>query len=289
MERAMSDKLVLTPGGFRPSSFVKSVEPDHGITVLDTGVFAKLNLATNTVTEIVSPPAALHAQFAAHGPGGAPAAALAPPPAAFPNGWQTYAWWDSADQSITYFSTEWSVPSAPSTSSGQTIFLFNGIQNTGTGYGILQPVLQWGSSGAGGGAYWTVASWYVASSGQAFHTNLIRVDPGTKLQGVMTQTSVAGALYNYSCTFQGIANTTLPVTNIAPLHWANETLECYGLTKCSDMPAAAGTAMDAIEIRLGAAHPTLQWTPVDAVTNCGQHTVVARNANPNGEVVLYYK
>jgi len=77
-------------------------------------------------------------------------------------------------------------------------------------------------------------------------------------------------------------------SKIAPLHWANETLECYGLTKCSDLPAAKDTAMGAIEIRIGTAHPTLKWTPVNAVTTCGQHTVVASNANPNGSVDLFY-
>jgi hypothetical protein len=153
----MSDDLVLTPGGFRPKSFVNAIEPGHKLTVLETGLFAKVELATNKTTEITKPPT-LTAQFAVHGPEGAPKGHLAPPPGALPNGWQTYAWWDSSDKSITYFLTDWVVPPAPSTSSGQTIFLFNGIQNTGTNYGILQPVLQWGSSAAGGGTYWSVAS-----------------------------------------------------------------------------------------------------------------------------------
>jgi hypothetical protein len=150
-------------------------------------------------------------------------------------------------------------------------------------------VLQWGTSAAGGGAYWSVASWYVASGGQAFYTNLVRVNTGTKLQGVMTQTGASGAHYNYSSTFHGIANTTLPVNNIALLHWANETLECYGLTKCSDLPAATDTAMEGIEVGIASTHPALKWTPVNAVTNCGQHTVIASNANPNGKAELYYK
>jgi hypothetical protein len=284
----MDDDLVLTPGGFRPKSFVNAIEPGHALARLEKGQFAKIELATKKVMEFPAPPAE-HAQFAAHGPGGAPKGHLAPPPGALPNGWQTYAWWDSGNKSISYFSTEWTVPPAPSTSSGQTIFLFNGIQNTGANYGILQPVLQWGTSAAGGGTYWSVASWYVASNGQAFHTNLVRVNVGTKLQGIMTQTGTSGANYDYSSTFHGIANTTLPITNIALLHWANETLECYGLTQCSDLPAANDTAMEAIEIRIGTAHPTLKWTPVNAFTNCGQHTVVVSNANPNGNVELYYK
>jgi len=284
----MADEVVLTPGGFRPESFVPAVQPGHGLTLLATGEIADLELATDEVTHFPKPPA-LQAQFAAHGPAGAPEGRLAPPPGPLPNGWQTYGWWDSGNNSIAYFSTDWTVPPSPATSSGQTIFLFNGIQNTGANYGILQPVLQWGSSAAGGGAYWSVASWYVASSGQAFYSNLARVNPGVKLKGVMNQTAASGGQYDYSSTFPGIANSTLPIRQIAPLHWANETLECYGLTKCSDLPAATDTAMEAIEIRIGSTHPKLGWNPVNAITNCGQHTLVASNANPNGKMELYYR
>jgi hypothetical protein len=279
--------MVLTPGGFRSKSFVHAIDAGHALTKLDTGELADLELATHKVTHLAKPPAQ-QAQFAVHGPGGAPAAQKGPAPGALPNGWQTYGWWDSGGKSISYFATEWVVPPAPHTSSGQTVFLFNGIQNTGAGFGILQPVLQWGSSAAGGGAYWAVASWYVTSTGHAFHSSLVRVNPGTKLEGVMTQTGHSGTSYDYSSTFKGIANTTLTVTKIALLHWANETLECYGLTKCSDMPAATDTAMAAIEIKIGTAHPTLKWTPVNAVTSCKQHTVVSSNANPNGKVELFY-
>jgi hypothetical protein len=284
----MSDDLVLTPGGFRSKSLVNLIEPGHELHAQDTDAFAKVELATKKVTQLAKPPA-LQAQFAAHGPQGGPKGAAAPPPGTFTNGWQVYTWWDSDGKSLTYFATEWVVPPAPATSSGQIVFLFNGIQNTGANFGILQPVLQWGVSAAGGGAYWAVASWYVTSGGQAFHTNLIRVNPGTKLLGIMKQTGAAGGKFNYSSEFHGIANTTLPVTGIAPLHWANETLECYSLTKCSDFPATTATTMAAIEILIGSAHPTLKWTPVNATSGCGQHATVVSNANPHGKVDLHYK
>jgi hypothetical protein len=282
----MSDDLVLTPGGYRPRSFVHAIEPGYGLTLLNTGEFGKVELRTQTVMRFPKPSG--HAQFAAHGPGGAPKGHSAPPPAPMANGWQTYGWWDSGDKSIGYFTTDWVVPAAPATSSGQTVFLFNGIQNTGANYGILQPVLQWGPSAhPGGGAFWAVASWYVSSNGQAFYSSLVKVKAGDKLQGIMTETGSASGKYDYSCTFHGIGNTTLPIANIAPLHWANETLECYNLTKCSDMPAGQ-TNMTAIEIRIGNAHPNLNWTAVDAITDCHQHTTVVSNANPNGEVDIHY-
>ena len=290
----MPNDMVLTPGGFRPKSLVNFVEPGYGL-IHEDGTINKIELATNRRIKLPPPPA-LDVPFGAFGPGRAAAAQhLAPSaqngavPGTLPDGWQTYAWWDSGASPITFFSTAWSVPLAPATAAaGETVFLFNGIQNTGANFGILQPVLQWGSSAAGGGNYWSIASWYVTSGGQAFHTTLVPVNPGANLVGVMTQTAVSGSQYSYSSTFQGIANTTLPVQNIAPLHWANETLECYGLNQCSNLPTSNVTAMTGVNIATGTAHPTVTWTAVNAITNCGQHTVVVNNANPGGEVDLWY-
>jgi hypothetical protein len=63
----------------------------------------------------------------------------------------------------------WTVPPAPATQSGQTIYLFNGMQDSVPM--ILQPVLQWGALQVGGGNSWTVASWYGADiAGSAFYT-----------------------------------------------------------------------------------------------------------------------
>lgn len=47
-------------------------------------------------------------------------------------------------------SAQWTVPSAPTNASGQTIFYFPGLQN---GAYILQPVLEWGQSGRD---YWDI-------------------------------------------------------------------------------------------------------------------------------------
>lgn len=288
----VADQLVLTPGGFRSKSLVHHIDPGHGLR-LDHGELKKVELATRKLTSFPPPFAGAIAppgppQRRVHGataPGSAAAPGVLP---ALGSGWITYAWWDSGATPITSFSTTWVVPQAPSTYAGQTIFLFNGIQNTGANFGILQPVLQYGPSAAGGGNYWSIASWYVTSTGQAFHTTLIPVSVGQSLVGVMNQTGHTGDQYSYNSLFQGIANTTLPVENIAPLHWANETLEAYSINQCSDYPAASSTAFTGINIAIGATHPTLHWRAVNAVTDCGQHAVVVNNANPGGEVDLFY-
>jgi len=284
----VADQQVLTPGGFRSQSLVHRIDPGFGVR-LDNNVHKKVELATNQILDL---PAAAGGFVPAwpvkrqlHGPG-------ASAPGALPqlgSGWITYAWWDSGATPITSFSTTWTVPQAPSTYSGQTIFLFNGIQNTGSNFGILQPVLQYGPSAAGGGNYWSIASWYVTSGGQAFHTPLVTVRAGDVLVGVMNQTAVSGALYSYTSAFKGIANTSLPVQNIAQLHWANETLEAYEVNLASDYPAVNDTLFDAVDIVVGASHPALSWTPVNAVTDTGQHCLVRSDANSGGEVDLWYR
>jgi hypothetical protein len=159
------------------------------------------------------------------------------------------------------------VPPAPATQSGQVIFLFNGIQNSSM---IYQPVLQWGPSAAGRGNYWAVASWYAdGQGGQAFHSSLVPVSAGQVLVGVMTQTGQSASGYSYNCEFAGIANTSLPIQNVQELTWCVETLECYGLQKCSDYPQTCRTAMGGIEIETGGVPTSPVWQVTNSVTDCG--------------------
>jgi hypothetical protein len=198
-------------------------------------------------------------------------------------------WFNGTGVPLSYFATSWVVPPPPVTSSGQTIFIFNGIQND-VGH-ILQPVLQWGSSGAGGGDYWGVASWY-AENGPSLHTGLIRVDPGTVLRGVMAaiplRPSPGGSSFSYSCQFFGIEGTFVPVHAIPELTFAVETLEVVHVTRCSDYPDAVCTQMTDIEIKLEADQAVFAWNAADLVTDCGQRAVVVSSASPGGEVDFFY-
>jgi hypothetical protein len=207
---------------------------------------------------------------------------------AFGSGWITYSYWlNNSGHPVSSFKTTWVVPPAPATNSGQTIFLFNGIQNSTM---IYQPVLQWGPSAAGGGNYWTVASWYVdGQNGPAFHSPLVTVSTGTALVGVMLQTGQSGNAFSYNCYFDGIANTSWSITNVQELTWCIETLEAYGITKATDYPATLMTGMKAIELKVGTSQASLHWTRVNAVTDTGQHCEIISNASPGGEVDLYYR
>jgi hypothetical protein len=267
----MANNLVLTPGGYRHPSLVHQVEAGHAIH-LSEGKTRLKNLATAAMIDV--PEHKIQ-------PGDVPG---------FGSGWIVDAFWQNdTGNPVTSFKTTWRVPPAPATSSGQTIFLFNGIDPADPSQAILQPVLQWGTSFAGGGAFWSIASWFVMGNGQAFFTTLIPVNPGDVLVGVMTLTGQANGLFSYQSEFQGIPGTQLPVQNVTELVWCNETLEAYHITACSDYPATDLTAMQSINIQTGNTTPAVHWTPQDRVTDCGQQARVPIDSAAAGEVDLYYR
>jgi len=207
-------------------------------------------------------------------------------------GWIAYTYWSNPSTStpITSFTTDWVVPSVPTKQGNQTIFLFNGMQDgeLSTSY-IIQPVLQWGSSAAGGGKYWAITNWYVSSS-QAFYGSLVKVSAGTSLTGVMTETSTTGSDYDYNSSFVGYPTTTLNATNVPQAYWAAETLESYGVTNVNtEYPPNVDVAMTSIDILEGTTHPSITWTAAQATKGAAQKATVVSNNSTDGEVDIYFR
>ena len=71
---------------------------------------------------------------------------------------------------------------------------------------ILQPVLQWGNSPAGGGSFWAITNWFVGSpeTGIALHGPLVQVNSGDILQGIMTLQGQSGNKFSYRSSFNGV-------------------------------------------------------------------------------------
>ncbi len=287
------DELVLTPGGWKPRDLVHHVAAGHSVEhrderlliVDDRGAIVReCGPAPAHPTGRPLHPWASRESLAARAAG--PAARAVP---ALAEGWITYSSWaNDTGRPVSRFATTWTVPPAPRTDHGQTVFLFNGIQNSTM---IYQPVLQWGPSAAGGGSKWSVASWYAdGQTGQSFHSTLVDVHEGDVLTGVMVRGRKRPNGYNYGCSFTGIANTNLPVFNIQELTWCIETLEVYGAQSESDYPNTPMTAMRAIELICGTTAPTFTWTVNNDVTDIGQHTIVINEqVTGAGEVDLWYR
>lgn len=222
--------------------------------------------------------------------------------------WITWAQWtNTGSQPINYFSTTWSVPDAPASNDGQTLFIFDGLETT-SGSDILQPVLQWGTSAAGGGSYWAIANWFVSSSGfYAVQMPLTTVSAHTSLQGIMTYTGQQAGTgsYDYTSSFAGYSNTLTLIdggsvsisngtTPYVPLQTSTvETLEAYSSSggtpvSASDYPADLDVAMTNIQGLTASSNVSFSWLAQNNVTDFGQQTVVVSNSSPGGEVDLYF-
>jgi hypothetical protein len=137
----------------------------------------------------------------------------------------------------------WQVPLAPRQYTNQTVFLFNGAEPS-DGSAIIQPVLQYGTSRAGGGNFWSMAAWYLASSGNVFFSTLQRVNVGDTIQGSMfaSNCSSSGACTWAISAFNGSVGTSLNVGAGETFRWVPKgVLEVYRITNCNKLPTEGDT------------------------------------------------
>jgi len=168
-------------------------------------------------------------------------------------------WTNTTDSPISWFTATWTVPDAPATNHGQTIFLWNGIEPT-SGAAVLQPVLRWNHSVGS----WDLASWYVLSSGEAYHSTFVPTSSGTEVTGVMTMTSSSGGSFDYASSFAGVPGTEIPVKGVAELKWAMVLLETWYVTTKSDLPRGS-TVFSHISLKTSAGTPDVTWKTNDEI------------------------
>jgi hypothetical protein len=268
-----STDQVLTPAGYMPRNSVHYIAPGYHLNV-SNGRLQKLETSSGRLIEDYGPVSITPAHHSTEA-----------------QGWIAYAFWNNTGTAITRFTTDWMVPDVPANQGNQTLFLFNGMQDgtTKRSY-IIQPVLQWGPSAAGGGKYWAITNWYV-SSRQAFFGTLVSVSPGAALEGVMKETAVSGGNYSYNSSFSGYSSASaLQVNNVPQAFWTAETLESYGVTDPSTMyPPNMDIAMKAIQILQGSTNASISWTPVQQVSGSAQKAIVVSDASPGGEVDIFFR
>ncbi len=200
-------------------------------------------------------------------------------------GWVSYAeTQNTSGNPITRFETTWTVPPAPKTTSGQLIYLFNGLQDLPVTH-ILQPVLQWGSSlSPDSGNFWAVASWWVGQqTDQFFTTELVRVNVGDVLVGRMTMNSSTQHGYAYTSEFVGIHGSKLTAENLPELTDCTETLEAYGITSDADYPDSPYTGFTKISLQTGNVTPALSWSPKGPFP-----PKIVSNSTSDGAVQIFY-
>jgi len=280
---AVIDEVVVPPGGPRSRRHVHRVESRE-----------KFSFERQDASRLLQNPAGAPPLRREDRPG--------PPDSA---NWITCAGWsNTTGQPITSFTTTWIVPPPPTTQASQLIYFFNGIEPA-DGSAILQPVLQWGDSGADQdgqnrtGNFWTVSSWLVGGpQNNAIHTPHIPVNTGDTLTGSITLVGRTAEGFAYECEFSGLEGTTLTPPPMSELTWCVQTLEAYELNTAaqppydlndsSEYPASNSIWFDAINVVIGATGPLGGWLKRNFVTNYGEDTLVVSDSTALGRVEIKF-
>lgn len=232
----LATEYVRTPAGLVHRSCVHAIEAGDNLD--GNGDILRARGARDAIAPCGYPEIRALTDQKVRPPGDSPASGH--PPAV--NGWieeaNAYAY-----STIGAMAANWWVPSTPGANHGQLIYLFPALQHTFNDPAIImQPVLQWGRSPAGGGAYWAAASWIGPIGGNFYHGPLLSAGAGDAFRGVMsgsgcdsnscstwsinTYNQSRGTRSNY--TYYGNTRTMRRISG--------GVLEAYGVVSCSDFP-----------------------------------------------------
>ena len=215
--------------------------------------------------------------------GSVPATAQAP----LSSGWWATSWWTSSPQ-IVSVSAQWVVPSNPS-ANGALVYLFPSIETTEMS-AIVQPVLQWGMSPAGGGNYWAIADWFVTGDGGVYHSSLQQTVAGRTIVGTMTRASGTSSDWTVSFTDTATGQGKSFPASTSLTSWTQVqggVLEAYGVTSCTQLPQSGTATFSGIEITSTSGKMTPSFTAGNysesPLESCG-----ASAAATNTSTTLYW-
>ena len=135
----------------------------------------------------------------------------------------------------------WSVPYAPTSNDGQTLFFFPGLEDINdAATTILQPVLGWNADFA---SAWGISSWNCCMSGTTYEATPQQVNSGDTIYGVVGCSSAEPCTTWYVSTYdqqngkQSLLNTS---SDGEVFNWAFAgVLEVYSIAQCTDFPLMA--------------------------------------------------
>jgi hypothetical protein len=261
----IQDPLVLTPAGYRHQSCVHGVESGASIVQTNEGLTVNEGARTYTIPKCQNPP---------HDDVGA-----------LPSGWAVYEMYQTT-QGVSSYNGTWVTPGSPKAPQSQTLFTFTGLQNAFLARGepedsisIIQPVLQWGLSAAGGGQYWSIASWYVGNQGTVVYSTLKQISNGAQIVGTMLMNA------NNTWTITAAAGATQTTINVSPGAaelYVFVTLEVYSVTKCGDYPTGSIPYTN-LAVDVGGSSTSPSWSPT-VTPGCNEKV---NTTNPS-TVTIYF-
>lgn len=261
------DELVLTPGGYKPRSKVFLIETGHHIAGRNDRLW-KIESSTGREVQDLGATQRHVFPLKPHFPRQLSLlqTRTTEPLPAPGDGWVAYAVWMNTNiKAINQFTANWIVPSAPVVTANQTIFLFIGMQNTEF---ILQPVLQWGKSAAGGGDYWSISNWYTdGKESSTCYTDPVRVEPGQTLRANIQLLAQVDRSFTYMALFENYPGLKLEKDDVIELLYANVVLESYRVTSANQYPADGPASINDVRV-------FIQDQPVSPAWQLEPHQIV---------------
>ncbi len=151
------------------------------------------------------------------------------------NGWIEYGYTNQpAGNWYRELAATWGVPPVPvaSYSGTQVYFTFPGLQSSAF---IIQPVIQYGRSSAGGGGFWTMASWHC--NGSCLHSTLTTIAAGDEMAGNVVASDCANGDCTWTITTRDVTTgqrSVLAVADTENYFWATGgAVEVYNVNFCS--------------------------------------------------------
>jgi hypothetical protein len=143
------------------------------------------------------------------------------------------------------------VPSNPTSQSGQTLYFFPGLEDAQDVVSILQPVLGWDGYGSNS---WSIASWNCCKSGTTYVGNNVTVKSGDVIYGSMVNTGGQ----NWTVTATDQSNTSLASATLKTQGYSQTfdwvfagALETYGVSSCSQFPSKGPITFSKIQAYVG--------------------------------------
>jgi hypothetical protein len=182
-------------------------------------------------------------------------------------------------------SAEWSVPYAPASNDGQTLYFFPGLEDINDVVTIIQPVLGWNGDFA---SAWGIASWNCCVTGTAYEATPQRVSPGDTIYGAIACS--AGCTGGNSSSSWNVVATDMQNGKSSQLlntssfkqifNWAfSGVLEVYNVKQCTDFPGNSLISFNDVQLanNLGQLIANPKW----AVTSWASGLTPQCNYNVN--------
>lgn len=202
--------------------------------------------------------------------------------------WVAYAGWNNQTGSpVASMTAMLRVPEVPINKFGHSFFIFPGLQSDKL---ILQPILQWGITGMGGGAFWSIGSCLIGGQSSPVQlSGLTRVNTGDVLKAVMQLKDISNNKFYYASFFEGFNHSRIDTTGLQEMKYCCVTLESYRVRLQNDYPTQELTTLSGIRLADTSMRPILPgWQVKPNPGSLGEHAIVRRVPGEYDAIDLYF-